>query len=192
MPDTLGVRIQGLDEAVKKLGPELTARPMGRFFERSATAVETDAKRNAPVDRGRLRSSIAHEVDKGKPPLWARVGTNLEYAPYMEFGTGIFAEGDGGKGGAHYPPYKELVPWVRRKGIAGTYSITTRRRLGGKHTQARQDIGAAIAIAKAIGKRGGLKPRRFLRNALKDNLNKIKGFLRQAGAEMEQRWGRAR
>ena len=170
MPDAgLGVRIHGLHEAVKKLGPELTAKPMRRFFEQSATVVETDAKRNAPVDTGRMRSSITHEISKARVPLWAKVGTNVHYAPYMEFGTGVFAEGDGGSRDRHWPPGGPLSTWARRHGFESGYQV-----------------------ARIIGKRGGLKPRRFLRNALKDNLNNIKGYLRQAGQEMAQRWGRAR
>lgn len=50
---------------------------------RTALRIQDDAKRAAPVDTGRLRNSIATEVDG----LNARVGTNTEYAPYVEFGT---------------------------------------------------------------------------------------------------------
>ena len=53
----------------------------------SALLVEHDAKANCPVDSGRLRSSITHEVRKIKDePISARVGTNVEYAPFVEFG----------------------------------------------------------------------------------------------------------
>lgn len=58
----------------------------GLFFER-------EAKENAPVDTGRLRASIGHgpagiwEEGGGKGKgYWIDVGTNVEYAPYMEFG----------------------------------------------------------------------------------------------------------
>ena len=47
-----------------------------------ATA-ETYAKRLCPVDTGRLRNSIAHEVE-GQD---AYIGTNVEYAPFIEYGT---------------------------------------------------------------------------------------------------------
>ena len=46
---------------------------------------ETYAKKGAPVDTGRLRNSIAHKVDKEEPAAY--IGTNVEYAPYQEFGT---------------------------------------------------------------------------------------------------------
>ena len=54
--------------------------------------VETDAKKKCPVDDGTLRGSITSEVEDNK----GIVGTNVEYAPYVEFGTGLFAaKGDG-------------------------------------------------------------------------------------------------
>lgn len=46
-----------------------------------------------PVDTGRLRDSITHEV-KGDTVY---IGTNVEYAPYIEFGTGIYADSGGRK-----------------------------------------------------------------------------------------------
>ena len=44
---------------------------------------ETYAKKATPVDTGRLRNSISHTVD-GEA---AYIGTNVEYAPYVELGT---------------------------------------------------------------------------------------------------------
>lgn len=53
--------------------------------------MERYAKLLAPVDTGRLRNSIGHEVEGNT----VAVGTDVEYAPYLEFGTGQFAEGGG-------------------------------------------------------------------------------------------------
>lgn len=39
----------------------------------------------APVDTGRLKNSISHAVDESEPAVY--IGTNVEYAPYQEFGT---------------------------------------------------------------------------------------------------------
>ena len=47
-----------------------------------ATA-ETYAKKATPVDTGRLRNSISHSVD-GEA---AYIGSNVEYASYVELGT---------------------------------------------------------------------------------------------------------
>jgi HK97 gp10 family phage protein len=51
--------------------------------------VERDAKILAPVDTGRLRASITHRLEhdaNGQPVVF--VGTNVKYAPFIEFGTG--------------------------------------------------------------------------------------------------------
>lgn len=63
--------------------------------------VEDSAKLLVAVDTGNLRGSITHKVDELE--LSCRIGTNVEYAPYLEFGTGEFAEnGQGRKGGWFY------------------------------------------------------------------------------------------
>ena len=49
----------------------------------AALLVEGDAKLRAPVDTGNLRSSITHTASGDR----ATVHTNVEYAPYMEYGT---------------------------------------------------------------------------------------------------------
>ncbi len=49
--------------------------------------VERDAKINAPVDTGRLRSSITNRIEIEGDQLVGIVGTNVEYASFQEFGT---------------------------------------------------------------------------------------------------------
>ncbi len=46
--------------------------------------VRKDAVMNCPVDTGRLRQSITSHVEGNS----AIIGSNVEYAPYVEFGTG--------------------------------------------------------------------------------------------------------
>jgi HK97 gp10 family phage protein len=55
-----------------------------RALTRCAQAVQGAAKKKCPVDTGRLRGSIVTEVHED----YALVGTNVEYAPYVEYGTG--------------------------------------------------------------------------------------------------------
>jgi HK97 gp10 family phage protein len=49
--------------------------------------IDRAAKRLCPVDTGRLRSSISWAVQIGGEGIVGRVGTDVEYAPYVEFGT---------------------------------------------------------------------------------------------------------
>ena len=62
----------------------------------------TEASR---VDTGAMRNSISHEVDGST----CYVGTNIEYAIYHEYGTGIYADGGNGR----------KTPWfyVDEKGV---------------------------------------------------------------------------
>ena len=52
-------------------------------LEAIGLTAETYAKKETPVCTGRLRNSISHTVD-GEA---AYIGTNVEYAPYVELGT---------------------------------------------------------------------------------------------------------
>jgi len=56
-------------------------------MEKACLLVETDAKRICPVDTGRLRASLVHEIETGKDEITGKVGTNVEYASNVEFGT---------------------------------------------------------------------------------------------------------
>ena len=46
---------------------------------------EDYAKDNSPVDTGRLRNSITNAVEMGEQAVY--IGTNVEYAGYVELGT---------------------------------------------------------------------------------------------------------
>lgn len=61
--------------------------PVARDLLRRAIKVEASAKRICPVDTGRLRSSITHALTRDTQGLAADVGTNVEYAVFVELGT---------------------------------------------------------------------------------------------------------
>ena len=54
-------------------------------LEAIAEAAEGYATMLAPVDTGRLKGSISHAINESEE--MAIIGTNVEYAPYVEFGT---------------------------------------------------------------------------------------------------------
>lgn len=60
-------------------------RAIDRALEEIGLAAEGYAKRACPVDTGNLRNSITHAVESGEDAVY--VGTNVEYAPYVELGT---------------------------------------------------------------------------------------------------------
>lgn len=60
-----------------------------RALEKCGLAAEGFAVRLVPVDTGNLRNSITHKVVDDE----VYIGTNNEYAAYVELGTGKYAEG---------------------------------------------------------------------------------------------------
>jgi len=57
-----------------------------KAMNRSVIAIEGDAKRLAPVDRGQLRRSLTHEVKASGRDVVGTAGTNLAYAKVAEYG----------------------------------------------------------------------------------------------------------
>ena len=47
--------------------------------------IHAEAVKKVPVDMGRVRTSLAVESDSNK--MEVRIGTNVKYAPFVEFGT---------------------------------------------------------------------------------------------------------
>lgn len=67
-----------LDKSLTKSDSELQS-----VIDKAAAVCEAEAKQDCPVDTGNLRGSI--HTEKGH--LEDIVGTDVEYAPYVEFGT---------------------------------------------------------------------------------------------------------
>ena len=92
-----------------------------RGLETCGLVAEGYAKKLAPVDTGNLRNSITHEVVEDENAVY--IGTNNEYAAYVELGTGIYAEGGGGRptpwvyqdanGNWHYTHGKKPKPFLK-------------------------------------------------------------------------------
>jgi HK97 gp10 family phage protein len=85
-------KLTGMKEAVRNIQDwEVEKIRQSRLqIERSAINIEREAKNLCPVDDQILRPSIAKKVtatDSGRV-LEAEVGTVVEYAPFVEFGTG--------------------------------------------------------------------------------------------------------
>ena len=82
-------------------------RAKKRGLEAIGLTAEGHAKKETPVDTGRLRNSISHTTDDES----AYIGTNVEYAPYVELG----ARGRQGKhmlqraASEHADEYKKLM-----------------------------------------------------------------------------------
>ena len=178
--DSVTFRIEGLDQMIKALGSvsqKIEKEVIGEFAA-SAMKIQSDAKKNAPVNLGKLRQSIYLDAEVKDKTIKYVVGSNASYAPYIEFGTGgkvsiptgyasFAGEFKGKKGGKFMDLLKALTEWVNKKGIAS-----------GKKSKS-----VAYAIALSILRRG-IRPQPFLIPAFeaeKNNLKKrIKDIIRNA------------
>ena len=85
-------KILNLDNFITKLN-RLSEADFNETLNKACLLVENDAKLKCPVDTGQLRQSITHRIE-GTTGI---VGTNVEYAPYVEYGTGKHARDGNGR-----------------------------------------------------------------------------------------------
>lgn len=98
----MSVEFEGLDNVLDVLSDLGDAQELRRAMGQACAFVEGEAKKKAPKDNGELRRSIESNVEQNGGDIVGVVSTPLEYAPYVEFGTGLFAEEGNGR---------QDVPW---------------------------------------------------------------------------------
>lgn len=88
--------ILGLKEILGRFrhAPEIVRDETRKAMTRAALEVEGEAKGRAPKKTGTLRRSLHSEVQVLAGEVRGLVGTDLVYAPYVEFGTGVYHEPD--------------------------------------------------------------------------------------------------
>lgn len=77
--------------------------------------IERKAKQKCPVRTGTLRRSIEAQVEETDTGANAVVGSQLEYAPFVHEGTGVFSRSGSGR---------QEVPWVYAD-AAGNFHTTS-------------------------------------------------------------------
>ena len=92
----MAIEFEGLNEVLDSIESIGDLRGLESAMQKACAIVERAAKQKAPKDTGALRQSIASKVEHENDNIVGIVFTPLEYAPYIEFGTGLFAE-DGGR-----------------------------------------------------------------------------------------------
>lgn len=151
-----------LKNKLEQVAEDLHGKPMVNTMRKATLMIARDAKINLSrsttgvryptVNSGQLRNSITPEVKTTRgiiPVLQGVVGSNLKHAPYMEMGTGIPA----GRA-RHVPPIWALKKWIEQKNR------------GGKKLN-------PYTVQRAIAKRGGLMPRKYLQRAFDKNKSDI-------------------
>lgn len=92
------ITVEGADRIVKKLLKVADQQTINQTLGKACAVVERAAKEKAPKGTGELRRSITSKVENNQGIIF----TPLEYAPYVEYGTGLFAEDGNGR---------QDVPW---------------------------------------------------------------------------------
>lgn len=149
--------IKGLRETQQKMEQavrDLYGPPMLQAMRNATLLVQRSARINAPVDTGRLRSSIVPEVLVRDRNLVGVIGTNVVYAPYVETGTT-----------PHWPPPSALEVWAKRHRIP---EFAVRRSIG--------TFGTSKMAFRKLGTKGWF----YLKRALEDNAEKIHHLFERA------------
>ena len=89
-------RIEGTNHIIESIGNIADVQKLEQLMGQACAIVERAAKEKAPKDTGALRRSITSKVEVIDDSITGIVYTPLEYAPYIEYGTGLFAE-EGGR-----------------------------------------------------------------------------------------------
>ena len=117
------IKFEDLDKIIDKIEDFDDVREMTSAMQDACNLVEGAAKDKAPKDTGALRRSITSNVEVTGNSIEGIVFTPLEYAPYVEYGTGLFAENGNGrktpwvymddKGNYHYTRGQHPQPYMR-------------------------------------------------------------------------------
>ena len=91
------IKFEGLEEVLNSIDSLADLEELQSALGKACAVVEASAKQKAPKDTGALARSITSKIEDTEGIIF----TPLEYAPYVEYGTGLFAE-EGGRS----------TPWI--------------------------------------------------------------------------------
>ena len=95
------IKFEGIEEVLDSIDSLADLEGLQSALGKACAVVERTAKEKAPKDTGALRRSITSKIEAIDDTIVGVVFTPLEYAPYVEYGTGLFAE-EGGRN----------TPWI--------------------------------------------------------------------------------
>lgn len=107
----MSIEFEGLEEVLDSLDLFNIAN-VESALGKACLLVERAAKQKAPKGNGELRRSITSKVEN----LEGIIYTPLEYAPYVEYGTGLFAE-EGGRQDVPWSYQDERGEWHTTSGM---------------------------------------------------------------------------
>ena len=168
----MSISFEGYESILEDLTKIADTERVVKAVKKACLDVEGTAKPKAPMsnksgDSQHLRNTITSEVTIKSGEIIGKVYTPLEYAPYVEYGTGIHAE-KGGRSGW----------WVY---VADSSYNGTK---GNKRNYTKEEALEVMAYLREQGLEAyatnGRDPKPFLRPALYENREKILKRLREA------------
>lgn len=97
------IEVHGDNEVILSIEKYTSTEKLIGAVANACDIVEEAARRNAPKRSGELRKHMESNVEENGNEIKGTISNPLEYAPYVEYGTGLYAEGGNGR--------KE-VPWA--------------------------------------------------------------------------------
>lgn len=145
----------------------------------TAREIRDEAKKDAPFNEARLKQSISY---KETGPLAFEIVAQANYAGYLEFGTksktvipaGLEEEAAKlrGPNPGQGNPLQAITEWVKKKQIAGSYSVKTR-----KLSRSKQSLANIKQVAFLIWrhiKKYGIKAQPYFFKQVKPAEDKLK------------------
>jgi HK97 gp10 family phage protein len=108
----MSIEFRGLEDVQESLSTLFDYDKVEQALKECCLLVERSAKQKAPKGNGQLRQSITSTVKD----LEGIVYTPLEYAPYVEYGTGLFS--------VHPMGGRTDVPWCYKDEKTGEFIWT--------------------------------------------------------------------
>ena len=106
------IEFEGLEEVLEEIESLADTGELEATLGKACALVERSAKELAPKDTGALKRSITSKVEGIEGVIY----TPLEYAPYIEYGTGLFAE-NGGRADVPWNYKDDKGEWHSTSGI---------------------------------------------------------------------------
>lgn len=163
------IKFEGLDGIIKKIDKIDDVQPLTQAMYDAVDIVEESAKHKAPKGvTGQLEQEIKNKVEVIGTEIVGTVFNELEYAPYLEYGTGAFRESNPTNGYWIYVGDKDYKP-------------------NSKKSTKRYTLEEAKQIVAIMRKKGleayytnGQHPQPFMRPALEENKDKIRKIFKEA------------
>jgi len=111
------LEIEGLEQFTEIIEDLVDTKQIEKAMEKACALLEGEAKMRAPKGTGDLRRSIESKVEAEGKEVTGIVFTPLEYAPYVEYGTGLFAEGGNGRKDVPWNYQDDKGEWHSTRGM---------------------------------------------------------------------------